>query len=345
MNRMGVNLTPIIIKKVVSLRDLQGRSLAIDASIYLHEFIALIRKPDGTPLTNKNGEVTSHLVGLAFRTTRLLTDYHIETVFVFDGTSPLLKRDEINSRRSHRIRAEEEWKRALESGNLSLAFSKAVVTGRLTRAMVDDAKHLLSLLGIPWVQAPGEAEAQAAHMASRGDVWASASKDYDSLLFGAPRLLRFLTITGKEFLPSKGAMRKLQPEIIDLQEFLSYYDLSRSQLLDLAIMIGTDFNKGIRGIGPKTALKLIKAHGSLENMPEGITQKLPSNVQDIRRIFLEPDVISNYAVRWGSLMKRELYEFLCKEQDSENRVKVLVDRMKEFFSRRDLTDWTRGFGK
>lgn len=340
---MGVHLTPIVVKKVVSLRDLMGRSLAIDASIYLHEFLSLIRKPDGTPLTNRQGEVTSHLVGLAFRTTRLLTDYHIRTVFVFDGVPPLLKREEITVRRAQRMKAEEEWRKALEAGDLSAAFSKAVMTGRLTRVMVDDAKHLLGLLGIPWVQALGEAEAQAAHMAMKGDVWASASKDYDSLLFGAPRLVRYVTIGGREFLPSKGAARRLEPEIIDLHEFLGQYGLTRAQLVDLAILVGTDFNRGIRGIGPKTALRLITAHGSLEGLPPEIGGKLPANVNEIRRIFLEPEVSDDYAVRWGNLNEEELYRFLCDEQGfSESRVRVVVDRMKSFFAQASLEAWTEG---
>jgi len=147
-----------------------------------------------------------------------------------------------------------EWQEALKEGDYAKAFSKAVMTGVLTSEMIDDAKTLLKLLGIPWVQAPAEAEAQAAYMAKRGDVWASSSRDYDSLLFGTPRLVRYLTITGREFLPSKGISRPLKPELIVLEEFLSEIGLTREQLIDLAILIGTDFNDGIKGIGPKTAL-------------------------------------------------------------------------------------------
>ncbi|MCD6240643.1 flap endonuclease-1, partial [Candidatus Bathyarchaeota archaeon] len=258
---MGVYLTPIIVKHVLRLEDLKGKSFAVDANNYLYQFLALVRLPDGTPLRDSEGHVTSHLAGLMFRTTRLLYEYKIDLVFVFDGEPPSLKMAEISKRRELRDKAYEEWIRALQQGDLASAFSKAIVTSRLTSEMIEDAKRLLDLLGIPYVQAPSEAEAQAAYMALKGDVWAASSKDYDSLLFGAPRLLRYLTITGKEYLPSKGTFRPLYPELIELNEFLSKHGISHEQLVDLAILIGTDFNEGIKGIGPKKALKLIKTYG------------------------------------------------------------------------------------
>ena len=337
---MGVNLTPIIVKRVVSLEALRDRSLAVDANNYLHQFLALIRMPDGRPLTDSEGRVTSHLVGLAFRTTRLLTDYQIRTVFVFDGKPPRLKEVEVEKRREARRKAEEEWKTALKARDYATAFSKAVMTGRLTSDMIQDTKRLLDLLGIPWVQAPSEAEAQAAHMALRGEVWASNSRDYDSLLFGTPRLVRYLTISGTEFLPSKGIARRLKPEIIELDEFLHHHGLTRPQLVDLAILIGTDFNDGVKGVGPKTALKLVKKHGRLEDMPGELKEKLPRDFEAIRRIFLEPEVKDYYEVKWGPLKEEEVYEFLCEERDfSRDRVEVVLGRMRRFYAHRSLRRW------
>ena len=342
---MGVNLTPIIIKRVVSLEALRGRALAVDANNCLHQFLALIRMPDGRPLTDPEGRVTSHLVGLAFRTTRLLADYQIRTVFVFDGRPPRLKGLEVERRREQRRRAEEEWRAALRAGDYAAAFSKAVMTGRLTREMVEDAKHLLDLLGIPWVQAPSEGEAQAAYMARRGDVWASNSRDYDSLLFGAPRLVRYVTISGTEFLPSKGVARRLEPEVIELDSLLRHHGITRRQLVDLAILIGTDFNEGVRGVGPKTALSLVKRYGCLEEMPGEVREKLPQDLDAIRRIFLEPEVTEEYEVRWGTLREEELYEFLCGERGfSRDRVRVVVERMRRFYAQRSLRHWLREGG-
>src|SRR5262249_58160086 len=138
------------------------------------------------------------------------------------------------------------------------------------REMADEARELLRLMGLPVIQAPGEGEAQASHMAAKSSVWAAASKDYDCLLFGAPRLVRFLTISGKEFLPSRGAFRPITPELIDVNRMLSALEITREQLVDVGILVGTDFNPGIKGIGPKKALALVREHGSIERMPESV---------------------------------------------------------------------------
>jgi len=326
---LGVNLTPIIVKKKIQLRDLRGKSLAVDANNVLHQFLALIRTRTTFPLMGPNGIITSHLVGLLYRTVHLISKYHLTLVFVFDGKSPPLKRREIEKRRRIKEKALIEWQRSLEKGDYAEAFSKAVMTGSLTSEMIEDAKKLLELLGIPYVQAPAEAEAQAAYMAKRGDVWASSSRDYDSLLFGTPRLVRYLTIEGKEFLPSRGVSRPLEPELIILEEMLSKIGITRGQLIDLAILIGTDFNEGIKGIGPKTALKLIKKYGKIERLPLKIREKIDSNYEDIRKIFLEPKVINDYSVEYKPFKEEELYEFLCvKKGFSRPRVERAVKRLK-----------------
>jgi len=340
---LGVNLAPILVKHKIHLEDLRRKILAVDANNVLHQFLALIRTRSTAPLMGPNGTITSHLVGLLYRTVNLISEHHISLVFVFDGKPPLLKRREIERRRKLREKTIAEWQEALKEGDYAKAFSKAVRAGILTSEMIEDAKKLLKLLGIPWVQAPAEAEAQAAYMAKRGDVWASSSRDYDSLLFGAPRLVRYLTITGREFLPSKGISRPLKPEIIIFEEFLSKIGLTYEQLIDLAILIGTDFNDGIKGIGPKTALRLIKKHGRIENLPKEIKEKIPSHYQDIRKIFLEPKVTDNYSVRYGSLMEKELYNFLCvKKGFSKQRVEKAVQRLKaaqEQMRQPDLEKW------
>src|SRR5206468_3006513 len=186
----------------------------------LYQFLALIRLRDGTPLRDSTNRITSHLAGLFYRTTRLVADYGLKLIFVFDGVPPPGKAAEIDRRRSIRQRYEAERDEALRAGDEARAYSKATMTSRLTRDMVGEARELLRLLGIPTVQAPSEAEAQAAHMAAVNDVWAAGSKDYDSLLFGAPKVVRFLTISGKEFLPSTGTFRPIVPELIELDRFL-----------------------------------------------------------------------------------------------------------------------------
>ncbi len=340
---MGVNLTPIILKQTTSLEALRGRSFAVDAFNVLHQFLALIRTRDGRPLTDQEGRVTSHLVGLAFRTTKLIADYQMRLVFVFDGKPPPLKQGEVEKRRALKRKAEAEYAEAIEAGDTATAFSKAVQTGRLDSEMIGDAKRLLDLLGVPWVQAPSEGEAQAAYMATRGDVWAASSRDYDSLLFGAPRLVRYLTIQGQEWLPSRGRARRLEPEIIELGALLSHHGITREQLVDLAMLIGTDFNAGVKGIGPKTALRLLREHGRLERMPEEVRSRLQPSLDEVRRIYLKPDVTDDFHVEAGPLREGELLSFLCDERGfSRERVEAVVDRMRQAQRQRSLRDWLGG---
>jgi len=337
---MGVNLTPIIKRRILALKDLTGRSLAVDANNALHQFLSITRKADGSPFTDSHGNITSHLIGLLFRSTRLMSDYTMRLIFVFDGEPPALKLQEIERRRAIRDRAERELAEALKKRDLRTAFSKAVMTGRLTKEMLNDAKRLLQFLGIPYVEAPGEAEAQAAHMAAQGHVWATNSQDYDSLLFGTPRLVRYMTIQGEEYLPSKGVARRLKPELIEAEDLLASQSISRDQLIDVAILVGTDFNEGVRGIGPKTALKLIRECGCIENLPEGIRSKVSENYQETRKIFLKPPITTSFSTALRPLKERELYDFLCGQRGfSRNRVATAVERMKKLEAQSNLSQW------
>jgi flap endonuclease-1 len=324
---VGVGLTPIIIKENLKLEDLRGKRLAVDANGELYQFLALIRLRDGSPLQDSHGRITSHLSGLFYRTTRLITDYALQLVFVFDGKPPALKSAEIARRRSIKERYDAERATALEMGDMARAYSKSTMTSRLTREMADEARELLRLMGIPVVQAPSEGEAQACHIVAAGGAWAAGSKDYDCLLFGTPRLLRFLTISGKEFLPSKGAFRPITPELIDTASLLDHYKITREQLVDLAILVGTDFNEGIKGIGPKKALKLVCDFGSIDNMSAEIREELGSGVREIREIFLRPQVTDDYACVFTPPDRDAIIRFLCDEREfSRERVIAALDR-------------------
>jgi flap endonuclease-1 len=200
------------------------------------------------------------------------------------------------------------------------------MTSKLTREMVGEARELLRVMGIPTVQAPSEAEAQAAHMAASGAVWAAGSKDYDSLLFGASRLVRFITISGKEFLPSRGTFRPIEPELIDLERFLQALQITRTQLIDLAILVGTDFNEGVKGIGPKKALKLVQDHGAIERMPDAIRSAV-GDVDEVRQIYRQPPVTDTYDVQFGEPDFAAVVAFLCTEREfSTERVTAALDR-------------------
>jgi flap endonuclease-1 len=152
-----------------------------------------------------------------------------------------------------------------------------------------------------------------------------------------------LTIGGREYLPSKGIFRPLKPEIIVLEEFLTDCGITRDQLVDLAILVGTDFNEGVKGIGPKTALELVKTYGKIENMPNEIKAEFVDSYQRIRKLFLEPDVNLNYEMHYGELQEEMVYHFLCQERGfSKRRVRTAVERMKRFYSwerQSDLARW------
>ncbi len=327
---MGVNLTPVAIRHATSLEALRGRTVAIDGNLELYQFLSIMRMRDGRPLMDAAGHVTSHLNGLLFRTTRLLTDFGIRPVFVFDGPPPDLKRAEIAKRRAAREKALREHEEAVARGDLATAWSKAVGATRLTRDMVGDAKTLLSGLGIPWVQAPSEGEAQAAFLARRGDAWAVGSKDYDSLLFGAPRLVRFLAVSSTEFLPSTGRSRLVPPEVLDLEENLRALGLTREQLIDAAILVGTDFFEGIRGIGPKTAVKRVREWGSLDGAPADLRGRLPGNLEEIRAFFADPPTRPPPELRFAPPQEDAVVAFLCTERGfTESRVRGVLDRLRD----------------
>jgi flap endonuclease-1 len=324
---MGVLLTPIVVREAIELADLQGRALAVDANGELYQFLALIRLPDGSPLRDSHGRITSHLSGLFYRATRLIADFGMHLAFVFDGRPPVEKAAEISRRRAIRERYEAEAAEARRAGDLPRAYSKSTMTSRLTAEMIADAKQLLQLMGLPVVQAPSEAEAQAAYMARRADVWAAVSKDYDALLFGAPRLVRFLTISGREFLPAQQRFRPITPECIDLQRMLDALEITHAQLIDLALLVGTDFHPGVDGIGPKKALTLVKRHGAIEHMPSKIRDCFGVDVTRLRQIFLEPEVRADYHVESGPCDVEGVVRFLCGEHEfGRDRVTAALER-------------------
>lgn len=325
---MGVLLTPIIVRHSTTLEALRGRTIAVDGNLELYQFLSVMRTRDGQPLQDSKGRVTSHLNGLAFRTTRLLADYEIRPLFVFDGPPPDLKREEIRKRREARERSQREYEAAIAVGDTATAWSKAVMTSRLTRSMVEEAKRLLTLLGIPWIQAPSEGEAQAAFLTREGHTWATGSKDYDSLLFGASRLIRFLAVASTEFLPTRGRSRAVPPELLDLDENLRALSLTRGQLIDAAILIGTDFNEGVPGVGPKTAVRLLREHGALSSLPTAVRRTLPDNVDVIHDFFLNPPVVPIEEMVPGILDPAGVKKFLCDERDfTPSRVESLLQRL------------------
>ncbi len=312
-----------------SLRALNGKSVALDAYNSLYQFLAAIRGEDGRPLMDSKGRVTSHLSGLFYRTINMLEN-GIKVAYVFDGKPPALKSKEIKRRVEIKEKAKEKYEEALRKGDIEEARKYAQISARLTKEMVEEAKRLLEAMGVPWVQAPSEGEAQAAYMAKKGDVWASGSQDYDSLLFGSPRLVRNLTITGRRKLPGKRAYVTVEPEEITLQCVLDKLGITREQLIDIALLIGTDFNEGVKGVGPKTALRLVKTYGDLERILKSLGVKDIDIYMEAKNIFLNPEVTDEYKLEWRPPDEKKIIEILVYEHDfNEERVKRAIERLRK----------------
>ena len=323
---MGVNFKDLIPKTPVKLEDLSGKIIAIDAYNTIYQFLSIIRQPDGTPLKDSTGKITSHLSGLFYRTSNLV-EMGLKPIFVFDGKSPKLKSAEVERRHQVKVEAVASYVKAVASGDTEKMRMYAQVATTMKDYMVPDSKKVLDLMGLPWIQAPSEGEAQAAYMNKKGDADYCASQDYDSLLFGAPKLLRNVTISGRR---RRGkAFIEVVPEIVELRKTLGECELTYEQLIDVGILIGTDFNDSIKGLGPKTALKLIKQYGSIENaLPHIENVTYEDKITQIREIFLHPEVTDNYKIEWKEPNEAGLLDFLCREKEfGEERIKKSLERM------------------
>jgi len=328
---LGVDFKDLVPKTPVKLEDLGGKIIAIDAYNAIYQFLSIIRQPDGTPLKDSTGKVTSHLSGLFYRTSNLV-EMGIKPIYVFDGIPPTLKAAEIERRRQVKVEAAVHYEKAAAKGDTAKMRMFAQATSSMKDYMQDDSRKLLAFMGLPWIQAPSEGEAQAAQMTKRGDADYCASQDYDSLLFGAPKLLRNVTISGRRKLPSKNIYIDVVPEVIELSKTLCDCGLTYEQLIDVGILIGTDFNpNGIKGLGPKTALKLIKQNGTLENaLPFIKNAAFPVEPNCIREVFLHPQVTDHYKLEWKEPNVEGVIDFMCRQKEfSEDRVRKSLDKMQE----------------
>ena len=326
---MGINFKDLIPKTQVKLEDLGGKIIAIDAYNAIYQFLSIIRQPDGTPLKDSTGKITSHLSGLFYRTSNLV-EIGIKPIYVFDGIPPALKSAEIERRKQVKVEAVASYAKAAATGDTAKMRTFASMATSMKDYMRDDSKKLLDLMGLPWVQAPSEGEAQAAYMTKKGDADYCASQDYDSLLFGAPKLLRNVTISGTRKRAGTKTRVEVVPEVIELAKTLGKCELTREQLIDVGILIGTDFNPdGIKGLGPKTALKLIKQYDTIENaIPHIKNPSFPVEPNCIRKIFLHPEVADNYKVEWRDPNEASLIDFMSREKDfGEERIKKSLDKM------------------
>lgn len=333
---MGLDLKPLVKSSPIMISELSGKVIAVDAYNTIYQFLATIRGATGELLTNNSGEVTSHLSGLFYRNVNLLAE-NIKLIYIFDGKPSPLKSKEIERRRQVKQDASKKYQEAITAGRFEDARKYGQATSVLTDMMVEESKMILTLLGIPYIQAPSEGEAAAAQLTQSNIAFACASQDYDSLLFGAKRLIRNLTISGKRKVPNRNVYVDIEPEIIQQQQLLNETGLNLEQLVDVGIMIGTDFNPGgIPRIGPKTALKLVQEYSKLEKIEkiEDSVANIP--YEEIREIFLKQETPKVDNIEFNEINYNALINFLCVEKNfSATRVNTSLDKLKKSITNRN----------
>jgi flap endonuclease-1 len=317
---VGLPLRDLVTAQELPWDALAGRTLAVDGYNAVYQFLATIRQRDGQLFCDPNGKVTSHLMGVFYRTTSLLRE-GVLPVWVFDGRPPERKAGTIRRRIALKEKAEAQYQEALAAGDLETARRKAAQTSHLTRPMVEELTELLAALGVPVVPAPGEGEAQAAQMAAHATVWASASEDYDTLLFGSPRLVRGLAARGRT--GSGGA------QFIDRDAVLAQLGIDAEELITIGVIIGTDFNEGAKGYGPKKALKAVQEHLGFRATMEKVGLD-PTEADEVAEIFRHPVATEVPPPVFGPVNEAAVEKLLIDGHAfSEMRVRAAVARARQ----------------
>lgn len=334
---MGVKINELVkeIARTITFENLYSKKIAIDAFNTIYQFLAIIRQKDGTPLKDFNGNITSHLSGLFYRTINFIEN-NIKPIYVFDGKPPELKLETLKERKQIKQEAEEKMVVAQEDEDFEEAKKFAQMTSKLDTNMIDESKKLLDALGVPILEASSEGEAQSAYLVNKGEAWACASQDYDTLLFGGERLVRNFAVSRSKKV--KDTTITLDIEYVSLSKLLEQLKITREQLVDMGILIGTDFFEGIKGVGQKTALDLIKKHGSIENIIKEKARvggrEIQLNLEFVNRlraIFLTPDVKKEYPkLSWSKIKYEKIEDLLIEKHNfSKQRIENALERLKK----------------
>lgn len=323
LNRLIADQVPTAVRSA-EMKTFFGRKIAIDASMCLYQYLIAVRQSDGLQLTNEDGQTTSHLSGFFYRTIRMVEN-GLKPAYVFDGKPPELKSHELSKRTERKKAAEAEIEKIKETATVDELSKFEKRTVRATREQNEEVKKLLKLMGIPYVEAPCEAEAQCAELVKAGKVYAAASEDMDTLCYGPQFLLRHLTYAES---------RKVPIDEVKTDTVVEGLELTKESFVDLCILLGCDYCETIRGIGPVTALKLIKEFGSIDNIIEHMKQnpekfakkEVPQDwlYKEARELFLNPEVIDGKEVelKWQTPDVEGLVEFMCGQNGfSEERVR------------------------
>jgi flap endonuclease-1 len=345
---MGLNIREILPRREIEISDLKGKIICVDAFNTLYQFLSSIRQVDGTPLMDRKKRVTSHLSGIFYRNITLL-EQGIKLVYVFDGEPPENKFKTFRKREEGRELAKERYEMAKSKEDLEAMKRYSSQLIRLNDEMIKESKELLEAMGIAVVQAPGEGEAQAAHLAKRSGIFAAASQDYDSLLFGAPRLIRNLTLAKKR--KTISGWIEVKPELIELESVLNSLEINLDQLICLGILVGTDYNpKGVVGIGQKKALQIVKKYKqpvlifkSIEEQIMSLPEEERFDWKEVFQLFHKPNV-SNSLFKFGKINEKKIRQILVSEHDfSDDRVQKQLERLREITEKNKQKNLERWF--
>ncbi|PIN77553.1 flap endonuclease-1 [Candidatus Woesearchaeota archaeon CG10_big_fil_rev_8_21_14_0_10_34_12] len=329
---MGLQISDIVTRKQIEFSELRGKVLAVDAFNVIYQFLSTIRQPDGTPLMDSKKRVTSHLSGLFYRNIALLQE-GIKLVYVFDGIPPEQKIKTHRIRQEIRDGAREKYEDAKEKGDEEGMGKYARQLARLNDEMIQDSKELLEAMGIAVIQAPSEGEAQAAWLAKHNKVYAVASQDYDSLLFGTPRLIQNMTLSRKR--KTVSGWIYISPEMLELEKLLNNLQINLDQLICLGILVGTDYNpKGVFRIGQKKALDIVKRNvypvKIFEFMKEQIeNQEETFDWQEIFQLFHKPNIKEVEEIKFPKIDEKKIKKILMEHDFSEERIDSQLEKLKE----------------
>jgi len=346
---MGIKLQNLVIRNKIEFSELACKIIAIDAPNIVMSLFNFARKEgvnsSGGAILDRTQRPISHLYGLLYRV-NFFYSKKIFPIFCFDGKDSELKK--LNTKdRLNDFRFTEKWyQKAYQSGNRELAKQIALSKEYMWQNIIQESKKLLSALGVPFIESPASAESQCAQLVKEKIVHYSNSQDYDSLLFGCPHLLQNVSKSLKRKIQGRWTYQKVVPYAIHLKETLNQLGIDQFQLVDMALMMETDYFPGIRSIGPKTALKLIKQYNTIETIIKKEYSKYDfldlthEVIMKIRKIFLVPEVVKiSDSLSWTFPNEPQILSLLCEEHNLnrervENNVTKLItnfEKCKSYF--------------
>ena len=332
---MGLQISEIIPKKQISFQDLKGKTIAVDAFNAIYQFLTTIRQPDGTPLKDSKGNITSHLSGIFYRNMNLILG-GIKLIYVFDGEAPELKGKIRESRKKLKLNALEKYKEAVRKKDIDLMGRYARADVFLDEQKIKESKELLEAMGVAVVQSPGEGEAQASLIAQRKEIYAVASQDYDCLMFKAPRLIQNLSLARKR--KTISGYVEVYPQLIELFEVLKELEINQEQLICLGILCGTDYNEGgVKGLGPKKSLKIVKEFKTKEKIFNAIEKKesglekyeINFNWEQVYNEIENPTIDANLKIQFPKIDPKKIKKILLRYEFSEERINNQLEKLDE----------------